>query len=247
MRPRSRTRRVSSSSRRLGASGSPWSWLHRQSSRHPLARPVMIPARSRPTRRKNPRETGAHRTCRSHHAGRLRRIGLGRRGRGLCHRTCDAVPERRLHRGRSRDADLSNANLSGANLTDVNLSGADLTSANLAGAQIIDADLSDADLTRANLTGATITETNLDDAVLCGTTRTDGTVDDTSCPATTEYDGYECDARGRGDVVRRGRPRVRWCGERDRSVSWETDDATSVEIALDTPRRPGSGRAARPT
>jgi len=135
------------------------------------------------------------------------------------------------------DADLSGANLSGANLTDVNLSGATLTQANLSGAQIIDADLSDADLARANLTGATITGTNLDGAVLCGTTRTDGTVDDTSCPATTDTtETTDTSAESEAEVTSFD------VGDLDCddavsatvSVSWETENATAVDIALDT-------------
>jgi hypothetical protein len=142
------------------------------------------------------------------------------------------------------DADLSSANLSGANLTDVNLSGADLTQVNLSGAQIIDADLSDADLTRANLTGATITGTNLDDAVLCGTTRTDGTVDDSSCPATTDTtETTETSATPEAEVTSFDVGDLECDGAVSAtvSVSWETDDATSVEIALDTAAPTGFG------
>ena len=139
------------------------------------------------------------------------------------------------------DADLSGANFSGANLTDVNLSGADLTQINLTGAQIIDADLSDADLTRAILTGATITGTNLDGAVLCGTTRTDGTVDDSSCPATTdttdttETSEAEVTSFDVGELICDG------AGNVPVSVSWDTENATAVEIALDTDQPTGFG------
>ena len=137
-------------------------------------------------------------------------------------------------------ADLSRATLSGTNLEGTNLSGANLAEADLSGAQIVDTDLSDADLTSANLTGATISGTNLDGATLCGTVRTDGTVDDTSCPATgettvpattettttavsdaevTSFDvgDLTCDAATTAPVT----------------VSWETENATAVEIAVD--------------
>ncbi len=113
------------------------------------------------------------------------------------------------------DADLSSANLSGANLTDVNLSGADLTQINLSGAQIIDADLSDADLTRANLTGR---DHHRNEPRRRGSLRydTDGWHRRRlELPGDDGDDGYDRDARGRGDVVRRRRPRMRWCGERD--------------------------------
>jgi hypothetical protein len=134
-------------------------------------------------------------------------------------------------------ADLSRASLSGANLTETNLSGANLTEANLTGAQIVDADLSGADLTKANLTGATITGTSLDGATLCGTTRTDGTIDDTSCPAstdttdtgttTTEASAAEVTSFDVGDLT---------CGGATTapvSVTWETENATAVEIDVD--------------
>ena len=144
------------------------------------------------------------------------------------------------------NADLLGANLSGANLTDVNLSGADLTQSNLSGAQIIDADLSDADLTRANLTGATITGTNLEGAVLCGTTRTDGTVDDSSCPATTNTAATETTDTSAtseaevtsfdvGDLECDGAVSVTV------SVSWETENATAVDLAVDTAAPLGFG------
>ena len=128
--------------------------------------------------------------------------------------------------------------LSGANLEDTNLSGANLSEADLSDAQIVDTDLSDADLTSANLSGATITGTNLDGATLCGTTRTDGTIDDTSCPASTdttprrptrrprraaaevtsfELSDLDCGAATTGPVT----------------VTWETQNATAVEIAVD--------------
>ena len=126
-------------------------------------------------------------------------------------------------------ADLSRATLSGANLEGTNLSDANLTEANLAGAQIVDTDLSGADLTSANLEGAT----------LCGTTRTDGTVDDTSCPAstettettettTTETSPAEVTSFDVGDLK---------CGAATTApvtVTWETENATAVEIAVDS-------------
>ena len=137
-------------------------------------------------------------------------------------------------------ADLSRATLTSTNLEGANLSGANLSEANLSSAQIIDADLSDADLTRANLSNATITGTNLDGATLCGTTRTDGTIDDTSCPESTDttttgasdaevtsfdVDDLTCETAGNVPV----------------SVSWETENATAVEIALDTDPSTGFG------
>jgi hypothetical protein len=144
-------------------------------------------------------------------------------------------------------ADLSQATLTSANLEGTDLSGANLTEADLSGAQIVDADLSDADLTRANLTGATITGTNFDGATLCGTTRTDGTVDDTSCPAstdttdTTETTTTTSDAEVTsfdvGDLS---------CGGATTapvSVSWETENATAVEIAVDGGTAAGFGPA----
>ena len=142
-------------------------------------------------------------------------------------------------------ADLSRATLSGANLEGTNLSDANLTEANLAGAQIVDTDLSGADLTSANLTDATISGANLEGATLCGTTRTDGTVDDTSCPAstdttettdttdtsettTTETSPAEVTSFDVGDLK---------CGAATTApvtVTWETESATAVEIAVDS-------------
>ena len=130
-------------------------------------------------------------------------------------------------------ADLSAADLSDANLTDANLHGANLSSSNLSGSQIVDADLSDADLSRANLADATITGTDLDGTIFCGTTRTDGTIDDSTCPVTSEtvtatdsdaqvtsfdVSGLLCDGATSGSV----------------SVSWETENATAIKLALDT-------------
>lgn len=142
-------------------------------------------------------------------------------------------------------ADLSRASLSGTNLQGTNLSGANLTEADLTGAQIIDADLSDADLTSANLTGATVSGTNLDGATLCGTTRTDGTIDDTSCPAstgttettTTTVSAAEVTSFDVGDLS---------CGgaiTAPVTVSWETENATAVEIAVDGGTAAGFGPA----
>ena len=139
-------------------------------------------------------------------------------------------------------ADLSRATLSGANLEGTNLSDANLTEANLAAAQIVDTDLSGADLTSANLTDATISGANLEGATLCGTTRTDGTVDDTSCPAstdttettdtsettTTDTSPAEVTSFDVGDLK---------CGAATTApvaVTWETENATAVEIAVDT-------------
>jgi hypothetical protein len=141
------------------------------------------------------------------------------------------------------DASLSGANLSGANLTDVNLSGADLTQSNLSGAQLIDADLSDADLTRANLTGATITGTNLENAVLCGTTRTDGTVDDSSCPTTDTTDTTETSATSEAEVTSFDVGDLECDGAVSVtvSVSWETENATAVDLAVDTAAPLGFG------
>jgi len=139
-------------------------------------------------------------------------------------------------------ADLSRANLSGTNLEGTNLSGANLTGADLSGAQIVDADLSDADLTSANLTNATISGTNLDGATLCGTSRTDGTVDDTSCPesGTTETttnatSDAEVTSFDVGDLTCETAANV------SVTVSWETENATAVEIALDTAQSTGFG------
>jgi Pentapeptide repeats (8 copies) len=135
-------------------------------------------------------------------------------------------------------ADLSAADLSNTNLTDANLRGAILSAANLSGAQIVDADLSDADLTGANLTGATITETNLDGAILCGTTRTDGTTDDSSCPATSETDTETTTTTASEAEVTSFDVGDLSCADGETSarvsVSWETENATAVEIALDT-------------
>ena len=140
------------------------------------------------------------------------------------------------------DADLSRATLTGTNLEGANLSGANLTEADLSGAQIVDADLSDADLTSANLTNATISGTNLDGATLCGTSRTDGTVDDTSCPesgptetTTTATSDAEVTSFDVGDLTCETAANV------SVTVSWETENATAVEIALDTAQSTGFG------
>jgi hypothetical protein len=136
-------------------------------------------------------------------------------------------------------ADLSGADLSGTNLTDADLSGADLSEANLAGAQIVNADLSEADLTRADLTGATITGTNLADATLCGTIRTDGTTDDTSCPASTDTTAEtetETTAASDAEITSFQLSKLD-CGAATTgpvTVTWETEAATAVEIAVDT-------------
>ena len=137
-------------------------------------------------------------------------------------------------------ADLSRATLSGTNLTGTNLSGANLTEANLSSALLVDADLSDADLTGANLANATISGTNLDGATLCGTFQTDGTVDDTSCPESTgTTDATTSDAEVTsfdiGDLTCETAANV------PVSVSWETENTTAVEIALDTAAPTGFG------
>lgn len=145
------------------------------------------------------------------------------------------------------DADLEGADLSGAVLTNAtlagtNLSDANLTGADLSGAQITDADFSDADLTDARLTGATITGTNFDEATFCGTVRTDGTIDDTSCPGdSTDETGTETetdtDATGDEATVTSLEVTELDCGSStigQVTVSWETENATAVEIALDT-------------
>jgi hypothetical protein len=147
--------------------------------------------------------------------------------------------------------DLSQATLANANLEGTDLSGANLSEADLSGAQIVDADLSDANLTSSNLTGADITGTNFDGATLCGTTRTDGTVDDTSCPATSEQtvtattettettttttSPAEVTSFDVGDLV---------CGGATTApvtVAWETENATAVEIAVDSVTPAGFG------
>lgn len=143
------------------------------------------------------------------------------------------------------NADLSQADLSGANLGGTNLEGANLTQANLSNARIVDANLSNTNLTSANLTGATITGTSFDDATLCGTTRTDGTTDDSSCPATggtttetttsestetttTTAAAAEVTSFDVGDLT---------CGAATTApvqVQWETENATAVDIAVDS-------------
>ena len=140
-------------------------------------------------------------------------------------------------------ADLSGATLSGTNLQGTNLIGANLTEADLSGAQIIDADLSDADLTSANLTGATISGTNLDGATLCGTTRTDGTVDDTSCPASTDTTETTTTTASAAEVTSFDVGDLS-CGGATTApvtVSWETENATAVEIAVDGGTAAGFG------
>ena len=142
------------------------------------------------------------------------------------------------------DAELSGADLSGATLERTNLSGADLSAANLSGAQIVDADLSDADLTDANLAEATITGTNLAGATLCGTTRTDGTTDDTSCPASTDTTGTETtDTSDTAEVTEFELSELD-CGAATTgpvTVTWETENATAVQIAVDTASSTGFG------
>jgi hypothetical protein len=138
-------------------------------------------------------------------------------------------------------ADLSRAGLSGTNLEGTNLSGANLSEADLTDAKLVNTNLEDADLTSANLTGATITDTDLDGATLCGTTRTDGTTDDTDCEASTDTTGTDTDTT---ETTEDAEATVTSfdlseldCGSAMTgpvTVTWETENATAVEIAVDT-------------
>jgi len=131
-------------------------------------------------------------------------------------------------------ADLSRAGLSGTNLEGTNLSGANLSEADLTDAKLVNTNLEDADLTSANLTGATITDTDLDGATLCGTTRTDGTTDDTDCEAST--DTTETTENPEATVTSFDLSELD-CGSAMTgpvTVTWETENATAVEIAVDT-------------
>jgi pentapeptide repeat protein len=131
-------------------------------------------------------------------------------------------------------ADLSRAGLSGTNLEGTNLSGANLREADLTDAKLVNTNLEDADLTSANLTGATITDTDLDGATLCGTTRTDGTTDDTDCEASTDTTETTEDAEA---TVTSFDLSELDCGSAMTgpvTVTWETENATAVEIAVDT-------------
>ena len=131
-------------------------------------------------------------------------------------------------------ADLSRAGLSGTNLEGTNLSGANLSEADLTDAKLVNTNLEDADLTSANLTGATITDTDLDGATLCGTTRTDGTTDDTDCEAST--DTTETTENPEATVTSFDLSELD-CGSAMTgpvTVTWETANATAVEIAVDT-------------
>jgi hypothetical protein len=136
-------------------------------------------------------------------------------------------------------ADLSRAGLSATNLEGTNLSGANLSEADLTDARMVDTNLEDADLTSANLTGATITDTDLDGAILCGTTRTDGTTDDTDCQAstdTTDTDTTETTESAEATVTSFELSELD-CGSAMTgpvTVTWETENATAVEIAVDT-------------
>jgi len=136
-------------------------------------------------------------------------------------------------------ADLSRAGLSGTNLEGTNLSAANLSEADLTDARMVDTNLEDADLTSANLTGATITDTDLDGAILCGTTRTDGTTDDTDCQAstdTTDTDTTETTESAEATVTSFELSELD-CGSAMTgpvTVTWETENATAVEIAVDT-------------
>jgi hypothetical protein len=134
-------------------------------------------------------------------------------------------------------ANLSQADLSKTNLKDTNLSGANLTEANLRGAQMVDTNLSDANLTSANLTGATVTGANLDGATLCGTTRTDGTTDDTSCPASTESTETQTTVTSEAKVTTFDVGDLSCssgAATAPAEVSWETENATAVEIGVDS-------------
>ena len=136
-------------------------------------------------------------------------------------------------------ADLSRAGLSGTNLEGTNLSGANLSEADLTDAKLVNTNLEDADLTSANLTGATITDTDLDGAILCGTTRTDGTTDDTDCEASTDTsntDTTETTETAEATVTSFDLSELD-CGSAMTgpvTVTWETENATAVEIAVDT-------------
>jgi hypothetical protein len=136
-------------------------------------------------------------------------------------------------------ADLSRAVLSGTNLEGTNLSGADLSEADLTDAKLVDTNLEGADLTSANLTGATITDTDLDGATLCGTTRTDGTTDDTDCEASTDTTETDTTATAENSeaTVTSFKLSDLDCGSAMTGpviVTWETENATAVEIAVDT-------------
>jgi len=133
-------------------------------------------------------------------------------------------------------ADLSRAGLSGTNLEGTNLSGANLSEADLTDARMVDTNLEDADLTSANLTGATITDTDLDGAVLCRTTRTDGTTDDTDCQPSTDTTDTDTTDSAEATVTSFELSELD-CGSAMTgpvTVTWETENATAVEIAVDT-------------
>ena len=158
-------------------------------------------------------------------------------------RAGDAVRRTSTSRARTSPAPTSRALCSRARTSRApNLSGANLSEADLSGARIVDTDLSDADLTSANLTGATISGANLDGATLCGTTRTDGTIDDTSCPASTDTtdtattETTETTEAAQAEVTSFELSDLD-CGSATTgpvTVTWETENATAVEIAVDT-------------
>ena len=138
-------------------------------------------------------------------------------------------------------ADLSRAGLSSTNLEGTNLSGANLSEADLTDAKLVNTNLQDADLTSANLTGATITDTDLDGATLCGTTRTDGTTDDTDCQASTDTTATDTDSTETTEAAEATVTSFDLseldCGSATTgpvTVKWETENATAVEIAVDT-------------
>jgi len=101
----------------------------------------------------------------------------------------------------------------------------------------------------ANLTGATITGTNLDGATLCGTSRTDGTIYDTSCPASTDTDETDTDETETTTEASEAEVTSFELSELDCgsattgpvTVTWETENATAVEIAVDTASPSGQG------
>ena len=97
----------------------------------------------------------------------------------------------------------------------------------------------------ANLSGATISGTNFDGATLCGTTRTDGTTDDSSCPASTgttettttsTTESTETTAAAAAEVKSFDVGDLN-CGSGQTApvaVSWDTENATAVDIAVDS-------------
>lgn len=134
--------------------------------------------------------------------------------------------------------DLSRADLSGANLENTNLRDATLVEADLGRAQLVNTNLSEADLTSASLLGATITATNLDGATFCNTVRTDGTIDDTGCSSTTDTTTTETTTTEVSEAeVSSFELTDLDCGQATTgpvTVTWATENATSVQVAVDT-------------